>query len=261
LAHSETSTALPGFLTLLAQAREPDTILPSLMDGPLRPYRTTAIWFAARTPEGLALQASCGFPASMIGRYRLIHLDLVGPGPMSLHRSEVLYLPLGQVLTEFPALQIDAPLWSELIKQSPPDSWLVSVPISHQARNIGIYAFIARGDGPWQMQDSHVLLGIGAALGLWLAGRDAAEGRRPSSLDGQWQTQESPLHLSPRQIEILRLVERGKSNASIAASLGFSVSTVKVEVRRIMRILRVSQRTAAVQAARNLGLLTDHASN
>jgi DNA-binding NarL/FixJ family response regulator len=257
LPQKEAIQALPGFLTLLGQAQQADEILPSLIDGPLGPYGTTAIWFAARTPEGLVLQASCGFPAAMVGRYRLIRVELDGPGPMSLRLGEVLSLPLDQVLFDFPELQIDAHLWEQLIEGSPANSWLISVPIAHQARNIGIYAFIARGLGSWQMSDSHVLLGIGAALGLWLAGTSASAVALDSAANSQWFTEEQPLLITPRQKDILLLVERGKSNASIAASLGYSASTIKIELRRIMRNLRVTERAAAVNTARKLGLLTE----
>ena len=63
------------------------------------------------------------------------------------------------------------------------------------------------------------------------------------------------LSLTPRQIEILELVQQGKSNTYISALLGFSQSTVKQELQRVMKLLRVNDRSAAVTRANELQLI------
>jgi DNA-binding NarL/FixJ family response regulator len=62
--------------------------------------------------------------------------------------------------------------------------------------------------------------------------------------------------LTPRQIEVLRLLERGDPNKVIARELALSEATVKAHIGAIMRALGVRNRTQAVRAARELGLLT-----
>jgi len=58
--------------------------------------------------------------------------------------------------------------------------------------------------------------------------------------------------LSEREVEVLRLVAAGLSNAAIADTLSVSVSTVKTHVRHILEKLHVSDRTqAALWAVRN----------
>lgn len=58
--------------------------------------------------------------------------------------------------------------------------------------------------------------------------------------------------LSEREIDVLRLIAAGMSNAAIADSLCISVSTVKTHVRHILDKLNVSDRTgAALWAVRN----------
>jgi PAS domain S-box-containing protein len=52
--------------------------------------------------------------------------------------------------------------------------------------------------------------------------------------------------LSPRQLEILALVADGLSNAEIASRLYLTESTVKWHVRKILRVLGVSNRAQAV---------------
>ncbi|WP_182376859.1 LuxR C-terminal-related transcriptional regulator [Nocardioides sp. WS12] len=61
--------------------------------------------------------------------------------------------------------------------------------------------------------------------------------------------------LTPRQVDILRLVSLGLKNAEIAAHLGLSVPTVKSYLRTVMARLHASTRQAAVVEARRRGLL------
>jgi len=57
-------------------------------------------------------------------------------------------------------------------------------------------------------------------------------------------------HLTPRQGEVLRLLEQGRSNKQIAAELHVSADTVKNHLRRLFRALGVNSRLEAVAAAR-----------
>src|SRR5437763_4572282 len=61
--------------------------------------------------------------------------------------------------------------------------------------------------------------------------------------------------LTPRELEVLRLVAEGKTNAEIGQSLFVSVGTVKVHVERIIDKLGVSDRTQAAVRAVELGYL------
>jgi PAS domain S-box-containing protein len=57
-------------------------------------------------------------------------------------------------------------------------------------------------------------------------------------------------HLTPRQVEVLRLLEQGRSTKQIAAELHLSAETVRNHVRRLLRALGVHSRLEAVAAAR-----------
>jgi DNA-binding NarL/FixJ family response regulator len=61
--------------------------------------------------------------------------------------------------------------------------------------------------------------------------------------------------LSPREIDILRLVAQGQTNREIAAQLYLSEGTVKNHVSRILSRLALRDRTQAALRARDLGLL------
>jgi DNA-binding NarL/FixJ family response regulator len=61
--------------------------------------------------------------------------------------------------------------------------------------------------------------------------------------------------LTPRELEVLRLLAQGKSNPQIARELSISRGTAKIHVQHIIGKLGVSDRTQAVARASELGLL------
>ena len=59
-----------------------------------------------------------------------------------------------------------------------------------------------------------------------------------------------PPNLTPRQVEVLRLLEQGRATKQIAAELHLSTETVRNHIRRLFRALGVNTRLEAVAAAR-----------
>jgi len=61
-------------------------------------------------------------------------------------------------------------------------------------------------------------------------------------------------HLTPRQAEVLRLLERGRSTEQIADELHLSIETVRNHIRRLLRALNVHSRLEAVAVGRRMHL-------
>jgi PAS domain S-box-containing protein len=61
-------------------------------------------------------------------------------------------------------------------------------------------------------------------------------------------------HLTPRQAEVLRLLEHGRSTAQISSELHLRPETVRNHVRHILRALGVHSRLEAVAVARRTAL-------
>ncbi len=111
--------------------------------------------------------------------------------------------------------------------------------------------------GPDLLAAIHTVAGGGSLLNQEVVGRFlrrlAAEAEHASMAPvsiGQ-----GPERLTPRELEVLRLIAAGLSNKEIAARLEVSVATVKTHLEHILQKLKVSDRTQAAVQAVTRGLL------
>lgn len=61
-------------------------------------------------------------------------------------------------------------------------------------------------------------------------------------------------YITPRQRDVLALIEQGQSNKEIGKTLAISPFTVRIHVSALLRILRASTRAEAAQKARTMDL-------
>lgn len=90
--------------------------------------------------------------------------------------------------------------------------------------------------------------------------RDAARGKTVLAPEvagrlASWIRQPTATALSAREIDVLSLVAKGRTNIEIGTVLHISEATVKTHLLRAFNKLGVSDRTAAVTTAMRLGLL------
>ena len=143
-----------------------------------------------------------------------------------------------------------------VVKSLPPDTPVVllsnrgSEPIAHD----GIAAMLRAGADP-------VL--IAAAARLAAAGYRISEGAidtsaRPpgeAAVDPDESEIGRPVHLSPREAEVLALLADGAPNKVIARRLGISVHTVKFHIAALLVKLGAANRTDAIATAMRQGLV------
>ncbi len=74
---------------------------------------------------------------------------------------------------------------------------------------------------------------------------------------GARKPRQAAIALTPRQLEVLHLLNKGKSNKEIARELSCAETTVKAHIGAILRELKASNRTEAVINAHRLGVLAE----
>ncbi|MGE4544591.1 MAG: response regulator [Pedobacter sp.] len=87
--------------------------------------------------------------------------------------------------------------------------------------------------------------------------RDFARGENPSSpylldmaVPDEEGGEQDPVHITPREHQILELISEGKSNKQISSEIFLSIETVKTHIKKIFSKLEVKNRLEAVVAAR-----------
>lgn len=95
-----------------------------------------------------------------------------------------------------------------------------------------------------------------AAIKATAAGQVQLSPQATAYLLGAVRTTERPEPLTPREMDVLRLLAQGHSNKEIARALHLVEETIKCHVRHILAKLGVQSRTQAVLAAIRLGMIS-----
>jgi DNA-binding NarL/FixJ family response regulator len=125
----------------------------------------------------------------------------------------------------------------------------------YEALRAGASGFLLKDAPPAQLLHGIRTVATGAALldpevTRQLVGRYAAR-IRPNGDEGP-----GTVPLTPRELEVLRLLADGRSNSEIAGALSISQETVKTFVSRILTKLGLRDRVQAVVYAYRNGLVT-----
>lgn len=246
---TKSEPTFPGFLQFLTTFPGPDAVARATSHGPLAQFgcKVVSLWVPSDTSELVSI-GDFGVEGFNPERYARMSLAVHTALSESFITSSTIVLSLSEVIIQYPALSFDQEFWDTVLEING-DGDLGHVPIIVNGIPIGAFSFLCDRNNDWNPRSSAVLDGLAAALGLWMS--NPASQIRGVPVNGLHEG----LSLSPRQIQILDLVQQGKSNTYISARLGFSQSTVKQELQRVMKRLRVNNRDAAVTRANELQLI------
>ena len=112
----------------------------------------------------------------------------------------------------------------------------------HMALEAGALAYLVKTVQPQELVDTI---------------RKAAAGQRhvPPELAARLAARSPRSHLSPRELDVLKLMIQGKRNREIALHLAITEGTVKIHVSNVLAKLGVTDRTEAVTQALQRGIV------
>ena len=124
----------------------------------------------------------------------------------------------------------------------------------YEAMRSGASGFLLKDVRPEQLADAVRVVAAGDALLAPAITRRLIEDfmRRPAPGSGK---PAELTELSPRELEVLKLIAQGLSNTEIAASLFLSEATIKTHVTHILTKLRLRDRVQAVVLSYECGLV------
>ena len=137
------------------------------------------------------------------------------------------------------------------------------VDIMHKVIDYGAYGFLPKISGRQVMMSALQLVLSGGVYipPDMLAGKHSNNSKQDNHFTifanpapSHPEQDHSDIKLTHRQMDVLQLLIDGKSNKSIARSLGLAENTVKIHVASIFKTLGVANRTQAALEARKLGL-------
>lgn len=240
---------LPQFLQYVRTYPAPEPLMTALARGPLATYgaRTGNLWAL----EGDELVSIARFGATVEESERYARI------PLSLDFDICAAVQTGQAVIGSPHEVgdtrvgiIDGDFWNALVDRVGGQT-LVSVPLVVGGEPVGGFGFLTDVPWPGDQASSDVLGILAGVLALWLTHPlSPIPASDPLAGQGQWS-----FVLTKRQVEIMHRVEQGWPTRRIALELGISESTVKQDVQHVMRSMRTSDRLAAAERARLLGLM------
>lgn len=236
-----TEGSVLAFLRVLAADPDGATIAAALARGLLAEWSpgTVSVYLVDTEDEALVEVASFGTdPADPLDISR-VPLAVPTPFSTAVRTGEERFVTLAEGAAEYPAV-------AGWVARHPAGATgeVVVLPLWTGGRTVGLLSvlFETPVERSWRLRAA--LDAAATALAVWALGSE----RRPRA------GRRAARSVSPteRQLQLLRLLEKGGTNASIAADLKVSVGTVKTDLAHLFRIYGVSDRGALVEAVQRL---------
>lgn len=243
---------LAAFNAYLGSFPRPEQVMSALIRGPLATYSArSGIMMHAASPSELTLVSHVGHLDAELARYRTFPINVDVPFTRAFREQVIMITEAHDIAQKIPAYSIDANLWATMLERLQIVQF-VTCPIVGEGASMGSFSFTVPHELAWMPIDDEFMHALSSSLGLWMSNsRSQMDSVRPN-FDVEI---DLPLSITERQLRILLMVEQGKCNDSIARALGYSLSTVKAELRLVCRVLRAHDRHDAVVRARELSIL------
>jgi two-component system NarL family response regulator len=144
-----------------------------------------------------------------------------------------------------------------IIREKAPDTRILMLTVSAEEKDLftalkfGAQGYLLKGSGIGEVIGAIKRVAAGEViLSPQMAGSLVSEFR-------QRQSNKEEIDLSPREMEVLKLVGDGMTNAEIAEKLFLGESTVRTYLSRLLDKLQLRNRAAAVAYATRRGLSSD----
>jgi DNA-binding NarL/FixJ family response regulator len=157
-----------------------------------------------------------------------------------------------------------SPEYLRAVRENYPDTRVIVVSASHSRRDVlqsleaGAHGYIPKTLGVKELTAA-VQTVVGGAVYVPTFITEVSSSDDESSSEAARKQGAEPValkSLTPRQMDVLKLIVSGKSNKEIARDLGLGEGTVKIHAAALFRNLGVNSRTAA--AAMGARLLSDY---
>lgn len=241
-------TGLADLMPLLTSARPGDVVIEGLVTGPLAGFSAVAGILMHGVGDELVMVGSYGYSPGDLAGFETMPIAADLPICQAYRDGEVVVTSTAVAEDDYADLGDDPTRWTEFRERTPRGS-LVALPLISQGVAIGCVGFSCGEERDWGPASIGLLDCVSSIVAMWMA--HPVSGLAPASV---WVAAE-PITLSSRQLQMLQLCSAGLSNSEIASALAYSESTVKQEMRRILRAFETSDRAIAVLRARALGLL------
>ena len=246
--------ARSAFLKLVSSDPAGDSLMQAFARGPMAIYgpHSAAVYQVSSQRTELVLAGSFGF-SERIGNYQSLPLGWDLPVTRAFHTGQVIVVPTQEIDEKFPLLSP----WPDLVLHEyevEQPSTIVAMPLVYSGTIIGVCAIVCSHQKVWTWFDYAFMEGMCAAVALWQHINMLNESLWLAQSQNT-QFRRRPRGLKERQVQVLELLAEGKSNASIAKSLGFSLSTVKADVQMLLELLGAKTRSDAVERAMLAGLI------
>ena len=242
---------LPRFLRVLATSPAPDDVMRTLIAGPLAPYGAVAARFWLLDGEDLVHGGGFGYTDEETERYSVLTPQVPFTMWTAVRTGELVVTspdtPRGAALD-----LVDQDFREAMVRRNSTVS-VVRAPLQVAGSAVGAMGVAFTQAWPGDESATALMRALASAVALWATTPESGAGRAVAATRAGARALD--LSFTDRELDILRLVEARMPTGIIARTIHVSESTVKRELRDVMRALGTNDRLEAAARARALGLL------